>query len=83
MLLIKKDIHNVLKDDSSLYRNLKPEFELSLCNGEECHIAEIILKTDKPQPAEMIVMFSQDGEHWKDNIKFSISAEESQKYKHR
>jgi hypothetical protein len=72
-------MENVLKPDNSIYRNLKPEIEFNLCNNEVCHIAEIIVKADKPKPGETKVFTSMDKKIWTLIGRFGAQFEETQK----
>lgn len=78
--MITKKIENVFKNDQSIYRTLSPEFEINLCDGETCHVAEIIIKTDKPKPGEIRVSISNDKTNWMPVAKFTGTGEEVLKY---
>jgi hypothetical protein len=72
-------MENVLHSDHAVYRNLKPEFKFNLCDGEMCHVAEVIIKTDKPKPAEARISLSNDCTNWTQPSKFSAQSEDIMK----
>ena len=66
--------------DHSVYRNLKPEFDLNLCQGEMCHIAEVIVKTDKPKAGETRVSISNDLKTWTQILKAGAKEDDVLKF---
>ena len=69
-----------MKPDNSVYRNLKPEFELTLAVNETCHVAEVMIKTDKPKPAEVRIFLSDDKVNWTSVGKFGQQSDDLMKY---
>ena len=69
-----------MKPDNSVYRNLKPEFELTLADNETCHVAEVMIKTDKPKPAEVRIFLSDDKVNWTSVGKFGQQSDDLMKY---
>ena len=78
-LQLTQKIDNILKADQTVYRNLKPEFEIVLYDGEACHIAEVIIKTDKPKPQDIRIFLSTDKTNWSTPFKFSAQPEDTMK----
>lgn len=57
-------MENVLKEGPVVYRTLKPEFDLNLFDGNICHVAEVLIRTDKPKPGEIRISISNDRQTW-------------------
>ena len=60
---------NVLMDDNTVFRQLKPSLEFSLSkNFSEFYVAEIIVHVDEPAPGEVEIMLNNGGE-WFSGLK--------------
>ena len=73
-------VESVLKDDNTIYRNIKPTFEFNLYNDEICFVSHVIVDADEPPPGHVEIYLSNDiHPNWRIVGKFQSTKEKEQK----